>query len=94
VFIDRAFPVIILVTPSFIHPVMVEVCSTAVGFRNKCEFIEINATQTCTFLGISIEPADSTSIAARVERLIREAPQSTALLRSTVEILEDMLFSD
>lgn len=48
----------------------------------------------CTFLGIdlkTVEDPDPASITARVERLVREAPESCELLLSTVEILERML---
>ena len=62
--------------------------------QGKIATINKSVRKICTFLHISlesIEGAEPTSIAARVERLIREAPQSMALLRSTVEILEQML---
>ncbi|MDQ0652382.1 helix-turn-helix domain-containing protein [Pseudomonas cedrina] len=50
----------------------------------------------CTYLDIDlkiIEDPEPSSLIARVERLVRDAPESTALLLSTVENLELMLFS-
>lgn len=51
----------------------------------------------CTFLDISlelVEAYESSSICARVERLVREAPESSALLLSTVELLERVLLKN
>ncbi len=64
--------------------------------QGKIATINKSVRKICTLLHINLDPVDfdSTSISARVERLIREAPQSTALLRSTVEILEQMLLPE
>ncbi|WP_122659730.1 helix-turn-helix domain-containing protein [Pseudomonas viridiflava] len=61
--------------------------------QGKIATINKSVRKICIFLHITIDVTDidSRHIAARVERLIRDAPQSTALLRSTVEILEQML---